>query len=69
MCDFETKVKSSVAGFFAEKELVKTWEALHLMSTRYSGHPMWVGLNKQFALEVKASDIATMRKFAGMPPQ
>lgn len=50
-------------------ELRKHFEGrLHSMSTRYSRHPVWVGSIKQF-LEVKASDIASMREFAGLPPQ
>jgi hypothetical protein len=69
VCDFETKVKGFMAGFFAEQELVDTWEALHLMATRYSEHPMWVGLNKELDLAVKASDLATAREFAELPPQ
>jgi hypothetical protein len=53
----------------APTELPKHFDGrLHLMSTRYSRHPVWVGSIKQFALEVKASDIATMREFAGLPP-
>ncbi|KAF3036874.1 hypothetical protein E8E11_004171 [Didymella keratinophila] len=68
-CDFETKVEGHIVGLFAEQELVETWKALHLMSTRYSEHPMWVGLNKQFDFEVKTSDIATVREFAGLPLQ
>jgi hypothetical protein len=67
--NFETKVKSVVVDFFAEKELVSAWEGLHLMSTRYSGHPLWEELNKDCDLDVKASDIATAREFAGLPPQ
>ncbi|KAJ4369314.1 hypothetical protein N0V86_009145 [Didymella sp. IMI 355093] len=67
--NFETKVKGVVADFFAEKELVSVWEGLHLMSTRYSGHPVWVELNKDCDLDVKASDIATAREFAGLSSQ